>query len=220
MKKDALKQVNKRNRPRVSEDGKVTFVPIALYLDPRGEPQFVLHLPEYISNALGCGRQVSAPTADRCDSEYSARCNQYAQWKKNANAVLVIVIEMGYECVDGERHVNTGVSSFRHRDDFDVSRALCLSYKLAYRIGDKLHCRKEQYDPKTKMYSYKPTYALNTSDDELIFDHTDELQAQVDAILATINRAGLALKSLAESKNPLALLLGAQRGALSFKGQP
>lgn len=240
----AFQRVNTRKRTWVlNEQGDLSMsADVTLWLDPRGTPTFVFALPEYVGIAcshiaLGDRYDEHRPKLNeagelRCVDVASIEraldtvCSSYRDYARTVVAEPIIVLVLRYQGHDDEgKFIGDGKShhftSSRVQGQ-DGGALVELSYTLAFRVGKRLHSRKERRHDggitaigraSPEDCSYVPGGELGyLGENAIVLDYTPELHAELDRIVKVLDRAAMALHAVSKSKDPLAAISGmAQR---------
>jgi hypothetical protein len=219
--KSPLKIVNTRERSWANEDGTWTRKPLPMYLDARGTASFVFPVPVYIVEALGLPNPaISAPTAEGAQNAWDALVVRYVEHCKTAVAKPVLMVEIQYRGRDDGGRLHAEGSPFGHESD---ERFVSLGYVRAFNVNGHIHHAARRKIPGTIFCT--PTHPNDIEDavpgsrnpypKGVELPWTPELEAQLVAIQATIDRAALALDGILKSKDVGAALLGLGQGLLT-----
>jgi hypothetical protein len=193
------------------EAGVVMGRPVTLWLDKRGTPSFVFKVPDYVQRALDVPEQINDPVAESAERKFVATMREYAEWKKNAVAMPVIVLHVGYvgrnkdgSAIDSEHHVRFGSDARKDRE-----QTVDVAYYLAFKVNGKVYQREEERTgewPQKKTGKFVVGSMIAYPGGEVL-DYTPELHAKIDMICDALNGAALALDGIVKAKDMAKALL-------------
>lgn len=206
MAKSPYKQVNKRIRQWVLEDGSFDSRPVSLWLDPRDSAAFVFKLPDYVARALGCADEVRAATADLAERGLKEKMDAYQKWYRTAKAEPVIILKVQYLGVDDSGD-QIDEESFFFRSSVEewlTERCIGVRYRLAFRVNSKIHYRDRKWTGEAE--EFRVGSVMHSVDGEVL-DYSEELHAKIDSICAAVNRAAQQLHEILHAKDIRAKLM-------------
>jgi hypothetical protein len=182
-----------------------------LYLDTKGTPTFVMVLPPHVVKALGLPNEgrIESAKAEDVQPIFDRRMKEFHEWHKTATATPVIIVKAKYMgWADEDRIVKKDsffIDSEMSGSRAENTRAVGLAYELAFKVNGQVHERERQWYDKDHNRLEAPIFVVGYQKghvDGVVLDYTPELHARIDAILAAINRAVLAIDEIVESKDP------------------
>lgn len=224
-KKKELTIVNRRQRTHVQENGSTVQKPLALYLDGRGTPSFVMLVPEYVQEALGVPAEARAPTANEAEREYRKVIDRYIEHAKSAKAVKVLVVNYSYET----EVASNDRTHYHGRDKADRRATIGITYRVAFVSNGKVYSAKQVWpqkevdfwgekqlrDDREQPFTLIPGALEAYTEASETMPYSEGLHAKLDMVVDALNQASLVLKGLDDAKDRGAALLGLGRMLLA-----
>lgn len=203
----------------VSEDGESSRAPQSIYIDSKDPVEFVILLPEYVVNALGCAVQVRHVQAVAVIKLFEERMEQYRDWAytKKAEPVIMLTTKLfsrdrseawtdrGPSSRSDISHDSFFIESNRSGSKCEHQVAVSVSYALLFRVNGHLHFRVK--DPNNAS-NYVPGHRLSHVEG-VVLDYTPELHARLSRICEALHDAAHTLHEIIQSKDIPAALMAA-----------
>lgn len=214
----AMKTLKRIQMLVVTEEGEYSHIPQTIYIDTNEPVQFVIRVPSYVVNALGCKDEVRGGQAMNVKPQFEKVMRQYLEWVKAAKAEPVIVLHTKLLSTDrsgapGRRHdIDKDAFFHRNRDrEAEHHAVVDVSYSLMFRVNGHIHWRKKDRETGEFKVGDRASYV-----DGIELDYTPELHARLDRICNALHDAAHTLNEIIESKDVGAALLASANLRLSM----
>jgi hypothetical protein len=213
----AMKQVRRINMKYVDTDGKIEQRPTTIYLDL---DKFAIAVPEHVQEALGAGRYVHDEIQSKCVEKYERKMTEFEAWFVAAKAEPVLILYARLRSIDrrssarrsADRYDVDRDSFFLQNDGDDAEQhvAVQFAYRHGFRVVGRIYRREEERrDMGDKS---PPRFKVGRLDhrlgaDEVVLDHTPELEAQIERVCEALDGATRTLSKILAAKDVGAALL-------------